>query len=459
MFQPNYRLNYAFSIGQREPVAGPLADGAQVVSPVQQSVGVFGITKDGWNSVFAVFDQGAISATRFFTTLTLGYFCSDAELGIYAVGITVLLLAQMIHESLIVIPYSMARQDKSARAPERLYSDALIIHFAYSLVATLVVAFFGLVAITLRPDLFVAYCLLLFALPASLLAEFIRRCCVARLNVRLAMWLSIGNSLLQTVAILILLANGLLNATAVFLTIGICSWAISAYGLYAIGEATHQWKGRAFVKRCQEFLTKSRWLVASQVVAQFYFHTPVWFLAFFKGEASVGHLAAYMALTKLLNPVVLGLSTKLCPTLAQKHSSGGSRSVRGYVVRYCLSQTVLVGAYGFALFFIAEPFLLYGFDLTSEFSIEMIVLLLIANVWFGAVSMALYHALNVSNSAATNFKINLVAITVCLLVGNFSIPAWGALGVIVALLSGNVASTSVQAYAFFSGSAEGFERG
>ena len=80
------------------------------------SSGLSAASRNGWLKalglvsgveVFAFADQAVVSATSFFTTVMVGRYSNPAELGAYAIGISVLAAMYTIQGSLISLPYSI----------------------------------------------------------------------------------------------------------------------------------------------------------------------------------------------------------------------------------------------------------------------------------------------------------------------------------------------------------------
>jgi len=59
--------------------------------------------------VLALADQGVVSAASFLTTVIIGRWTDASQLGIYAIGISVLASSYTIQGSLITLPYSIQR--------------------------------------------------------------------------------------------------------------------------------------------------------------------------------------------------------------------------------------------------------------------------------------------------------------------------------------------------------------
>src|SRR5437764_1423163 len=75
--------------------------------------------------VLAMVDQGVVSAARFGTNVVIGRVCGKEELGLYALGFSVLLLVVCAQEALVTTPYTvfgnrLAGTRRAARAGSAL---------------------------------------------------------------------------------------------------------------------------------------------------------------------------------------------------------------------------------------------------------------------------------------------------------------------------------------------------
>ena len=57
------------------------------------------------NALWAIADQGVLSATRFLITFLIGKYAAEGELGVYSLGFSILIFLTTFQESLVTTPY------------------------------------------------------------------------------------------------------------------------------------------------------------------------------------------------------------------------------------------------------------------------------------------------------------------------------------------------------------------
>ena len=73
-------------------------------------------------------DQGVVSAARFVTNVVIGRACGKEELGLYALGFSVLLLVVCAQESLVTTPYTVFGNRLRGRRRAVRAASALLQH-------------------------------------------------------------------------------------------------------------------------------------------------------------------------------------------------------------------------------------------------------------------------------------------------------------------------------------------
>ena len=151
----------------------------------------------GWN-VFQRFvpashllawaDQAVVSAASFFVLVMLGRFTDVGQLGIYALGNSILAMLLWTQDSLITRPYAI-QLDSALDSPTERAFHALILNILLSFAVACALGATALagLALDIRPQLTDFLVVLSATVPFVLLREFARRFAFAHLKIRQAL--------------------------------------------------------------------------------------------------------------------------------------------------------------------------------------------------------------------------------------------------------------------------------
>src|SRR5207245_10919035 len=93
----------------------------------------------------ALIELGVVSGTSFLTTILIGRWCGASELGVYALGFSLLVSWGCVHQSLIALPYTIYRH-RGLWGTQEEYAGSALVHngllSALALVALAVGALF-----------------------------------------------------------------------------------------------------------------------------------------------------------------------------------------------------------------------------------------------------------------------------------------------------------------------------
>src|SRR5438105_4928947 len=78
----------------------------------------------------AVLDQAVVSGTSFLTTILVGRWCGAEELGVYALGFSLVVTWTCVQESLIALPFTVHRH-RTLEGTQEEYAGAVLIHQAF----------------------------------------------------------------------------------------------------------------------------------------------------------------------------------------------------------------------------------------------------------------------------------------------------------------------------------------
>jgi O-antigen/teichoic acid export membrane protein len=287
----------------------------------------------------ALADQGIVSASAFLVFLFIGRATSSAELGLYALALSVLALLIAIQESLIMRPYSV----ELYRKPDTDGSGfgALVLSMALGATATMFAALVALLCTVLGADHTITDVIWAFGFlaPALLLREFGRKFSFAHLKVSDAV-LWDGVSALLALSIIAGLAryeklSVVSGLVAVGLANGIagCGWLLFRRRQFRARYSAV----RAGLRRSWEL---GRWLLSTHVATEAQGYAAHWAAMLVGGVAATGIYAACLNVLGLSNPVVFGIYNLLGPRSALVFANEGGAGLRRQTLR---DTTLLLG--------------------------------------------------------------------------------------------------------------------
>jgi len=133
--------------------------------------------------LLALVDQGVVSGTSFLTTLSIARWSGSSQLGIYAVGMTLLFTLLAFQDSLISQPYAIQRHYPEGSAAERAGASlTLSILFSTASILVLTVTALGFLTWGLSHELVTVTWAIAGIVPFALTRDFARRFAFARLD-------------------------------------------------------------------------------------------------------------------------------------------------------------------------------------------------------------------------------------------------------------------------------------
>lgn len=391
--------------------------------------------------VYSLIDQALVSGTSFLTTLLLARFSNAGELGVYAIGISVLVSLLAFQDSLVLQPYTIQRNSSGLHPADHEGASLLFSAFASAGSALiLIVAALGALAWGGGSDLLAMIFAIAAVLPFVLTREFARRTAIAQLEMHRAVILDAAVAFIQLSTLGLLGLTGRMSATAACAALGGANAVVAAAWLC--------WTGRSLNLRLQtaktifaETWNLGKWLLVGRVTVQVQGYIIYWIAMIMAGAVATGVLAASMSIVNIATPLILALGNVMVPKSVLAWRSEGSQGLWREAVR----NVVLYGA-------VIAPFcifMLFGGEATmhrlypgSEFQGSGAIVAVLAFATFatalgGPASFALAtmerpRAIVIVGVIGALLSIGLVA---------FSMMKWGLLGAVFGLLIGNIFNT------------------
>ncbi len=277
-------------------------------------------------------DQAVVSATSFVTLVMIARATDAAQLGAYAVGVSVFALLLATQESLITRPYAIQLYRPIGTPSQHAFSTfALSLLLSLAALLLLAAAGFALQGFG-SPGLAQVTFAMAAALPSVLIREFARRYAFAHLRMFQAFLL---DSLVATITLGLLLAlgsRGELTAITAFLAVGVgcgiggAAWFIVerrefSFGLGHLGATFRQsW-------------SQGRWLFSGQLAIQAQGYMTHWLSLVIAGVTVTGIYAASMSIVAFSNPFLYGVFNVLTPKSVRMLRNNGAAALKRQVMR------------------------------------------------------------------------------------------------------------------------------
>jgi O-antigen/teichoic acid export membrane protein len=387
-------------------------------------------------------DQGIVSAANFLVTVLIGRTCGKAELGIYSLGFSVVVLALSVLQSVVAIPYTVFVHDMEENQRRRYAGGSLLLCGIIAWLSMLGLAAWGSLASLgyWRPSCAPVIWVLAATIPFFLLREFGRRIAFAHLQMTSALAFDAAVAVLQAAALVALVVAGRLSAVTAYTATGLCCAAVAAVWFYS---ARWQFIVRAALaasvwRRNWAF---AKWVLAEQTAQTMNAYVMYWLLATMLDVSATGRFAACATIMCVFNPVLLGLNNILMPRVAVAMSQGGAAEVRRVVAKATLVIVAVTSVFCVTIFVFGLDILqhLYGIQYAGQ---EGIVAVLAIDMLVSCLSMAPAYAIWAHQQSRTLFFIKLLRISVAVLVGICLTKHFGAIAAAYGLLTGSTVGTA-----------------
>jgi O-antigen/teichoic acid export membrane protein len=384
----------------------------------------------------SLIDQAIVSGTSFATTIVVGRAGGEAELGVYALAFSIVLLAITLQDSLVSVPYTVFGNRLATPERAKLAGSVLVHHAVLAAAAGLVFLVGWAALAVLGPARYapVALALSLMA-PLWLLREFERQLAFAWLAVGTVLALDIVVALLQLGGLAVAAIGGRLSAPHALGIVGLAS---------GLGGAVWLLRARRRVvvrlRDARDDLARhwafGRWVAADQATTILQGYGVHWVLAFTLGIAATGRFAAGLTIVLVANPIILGLVNVLGPRAATAWAEGGADELRRVVFKAtAFLALVLVVLWAVLIVFGGRIVtLVYGAEYEGLGG-TVGVLATAMLVWGADVTAA--NGLRAMGRPEPNLHSSLVALVVTLVAAGFLGATSGLLGGAIGLLAGS----------------------
>jgi len=388
--------------------------------------------------VSALFDQAVVSGASFLTMIMIGRWTNPVELGLYAIGVSILVSLLAIQQTLISQPYQVQRYSPTATAAEHA-GGALVQSGLLALLTTVVLTVAGLALIAegARPDLAALTLMLAGVAPFAVLRDFGRYFAFARLHASRALRLDLAVAAIQLAILGWLGWTKSLSAGAAYVAIGVACALPSLVWLYRdradFAIRTDQF--RATMKRSWNF---GKWIFGVEITRSLQNYLTLWLLAWLVGTGETGIYAASLSVATLLNPLIFGLGNIFVPKAVLAFKERSIAGLRREVTRDLLLRAAPMALFCFLVLYAGDELLhlFYRSDAYGGHG-QAITVLAFASLAL-VIGSPVYMALLVMEHPREVFRTEVLAAALTVTLIWSLVGSLGLLGAAYACLVGNV---------------------
>jgi len=385
-------------------------------------------------SAVALVDQAILSGTSFLTTVAIGRLAGEAELGVYAVGVSVALIVLAIQDSLILIPYTFFRE-RGERA--RAYAGSVFVqHALLAWVAGAALAIIGVVLVVLGRGATAAVAgALAVVVAGALVHEFARRTAFIHHRVGGALALDAASVVIQVGALVALALAGRLSAVTALLALGGARGLAGAARLLLV-RASFDVSASDWRQTGRRHWGFARYDLTAQVVGAVEGYATYWILTLVRDSAETGILAAAMTVAMVANPILYGLHNVFVPRIADAQQRG-SEEIWRIARQAAFLYVAVMGAFCAVMIAFGGTILarLYGpgFEGTG-----VVVAMLAILAVVGATELAAANGLRAFGRPDAHLAAGTAGLALVVVVGPPLCARWGVQGAAVTALAAGV---------------------
>ena len=289
--------------------------------------------------VLALLDQAVVSATSFVTLIIVARWTDPAQLGAFAIGMSMMGVLALLQHSLVSLPYSIQRhslRQGTEHACVSLIQSGLFCVAGLGLVAAgaLALAIYGVPPAS-RDEVWA----LAGLMPFFLIKEFARDFEFAHLRFARALKLDLAVTFLQLFALGCLAWTGRMSTRAAYEAMSVCCAVPAGCWLY-VNRSEFEFRAGQVRKIMKQSWDLGKWLFVSNSAGLVQGYATHWLSMLIAGAAVTGIYAACMSIVSLANPLLFGLYNVLTPKsiLTWKHGGGAG------LWRQAIKDVALLGA-------------------------------------------------------------------------------------------------------------------
>jgi O-antigen/teichoic acid export membrane protein len=386
-------------------------------------------------------DQAIVSATSFLATFIIARSSGPAQLGIYALGVSVLLSVVGFQENLILVPYQVQRSLPMGTPAEREGAFlTLSLLFSAGTVLALGSVALGLLEWRVSSETIGMTLVIAGIVPFVLAREFARRIAIARLAMSEALLLDSAAAMIQLTILGWLGVSGQMSAVGGWAALG-AACALPAAGWFYHTRNNFKLRLMHLPTALAQTWRLGKWLLVGRITAQLQGYAVYWLSVAIAGSAVTGVYAACMSVIGFANPLIFGLTNIFLPKSVLAWENDGARGLWRQTIQNTALMAVAVTAFSIAIFFVGEHvmgFLFHGKEFAAHGQ-TLVVLALALSV--GALGTTASFSLTAMGRAQAASLVAILDAPLTVLLVWALMVEWGLLGAAYAMLAAQIIGT------------------
>jgi O-antigen/teichoic acid export membrane protein len=398
----------------------------------------------GIRGMLSLVDQAIVSGTSFVTSVIIGRTCSQGDLGVYYLALSVVLLAIAVQGRLVSAPYVIYRNRYRGDALAA-YSGSTLVHQIVISALTVASLLVFMVVLSLRAGhvgLVPVMMVLLGAAPFLLLREYICQFVFAHLQPATATMLDGTVAVLQIGSLLLLAHFDLLSVAAVYAVMG-GACAVACLGWFWAKTQPLRIDRRRIRADWLHNWSFGKWALAGKLLGETTPYIIPWIVAAVHGTAVTGVLAICVTLVGFSNLFVSGLSNYLTPRAAKAYAQAGSEELLRVLRKFALLFVTALSALCLLYFALGETLavFIYGDEYAG---VRLIITVLGLDLLVSSVGLTAGTGLWAIDRPQANLFGDACTLVITLVAAFCLVYPLAALGAAVAMLAGSVAGVAVR---------------
>lgn len=402
-----------------------------------------------WKYLGSLFDQSLVSGSRFAISILIGAVCGAAELGLYAIGFSILMALHAIQLSLICRPYTICGNQMDESERRQLAGSVLVQFLGFGLLAGLGLAVAAVLLSWLDSSSSLTSILLILAAgaPPMLLREHARQYCFAQLKVNTVTLIDVIGTIVLFVGLGWLVWADRLSAVTALAASAVAAAITGAVWLRSVRHDLDIRFGRILIDLASQWRI-GKWDCASEMAFALQIYGTTWLLAALLDTTRVGIYAACMMSIQVLNPFLLGVNSLLVPKTARAWAEDGAVGLQRFVSQTTVILGTLTAAFAIVTAIWGPGTLewLYrgqGFEIPA-----VVVALLLLGVVTEVIGIGPENAVWAMSRHDLNFRVHLTGCLVTCLAAWPLITSFGLTGAAASFALGRLATTAAQWIAY-----------
>ena len=374
-----------------------------------------------------LFNQGIVSVAGFATSVLIGR--SDrSELGVYYIGLSLVLFARGFQQQLVSTPYTIYHH-RQAESDMPGYRGSCLMHQFGFLALTLIYLILQIVAVWVgwvSYEVLYSLIAILIFIPALLMRELVRHYCFTHSKNTSVLGIDLAISVLQIAGLFALGYMGILSGATAWVVIGAVSLLTIGFWYFRSGPEI-EFQRERMAKDWKLNWSFGKWAVAGQFVGSLPSYLLPLLLLAAAGTDGTGSFAACMTLVGIANIFNTGMLNFLTPKSAKVFVEHGSAGLRQLMTRMYLVFLFAIGSFVLVLALFGEPIAVYVFD-DKYVGLQSVLTLLAVGKLFEGFSHTASGGLFAMERIKENFWVDVILMVVTITAALLLILPLGVLG-------------------------------